>query len=114
MAVAEALAHGLPVVATMTGAIPDLVGDDAGLLVPVGRRPALTAALARVLGDSHLRARLAEGARRRRDQLPTWEDAARDVDGARSDLSPGHSWLTPSRTGWVCASRPISPHAPRR
>jgi len=82
MAVAEALAHGLPVVATMTGAIPDLVGDDAGLLVPVGDTAALTAALARVLGDSGLRARLAEGARRRRDRLPTWDDAARVMSTA--------------------------------
>jgi len=77
MAVAEALAHGLPVVATMTGAVPDLVGDDAGLLVPVGDTTALTSALARVVTDSGLRARLADGARRRRDRLPTWDDAAR-------------------------------------
>jgi glycosyltransferase involved in cell wall biosynthesis/SAM-dependent methyltransferase len=77
MAVAEALAHGLPVVATMTGAIPDLVGDDAGLLVPVGDTRALSAALSRSLGDPALRERLAEGARRRRARLPTWDDAAR-------------------------------------
>ena len=32
MAVAEALAHGLPVVSTSTGAIPALIGTDAGLL----------------------------------------------------------------------------------
>ena len=82
MAVAEALAHGLPVVATITGAIPDLVGDDAGLLVPVGDATALTTALARVLGDSSLRARLADGARRRRDRLPTWDDAARRMSAA--------------------------------
>ena len=82
MAVAEALAHGLPVVATMTGAIPDLVGNDAGLLVPVRDTAALTAALACVIGDSGLRARLAEGARRRRDQLPTWDDAARVMSTA--------------------------------
>ena len=76
MAVAEALAHGLPVVATMTGATPELVGNDAGLVVPVGDGPALVAALSRVLAEAGLRARLAEGARRVRDQLPTWEDAS--------------------------------------
>lgn len=76
MAVAEALAHGLPVVATMTGAIPELVGDDAGLLVPVDEGPALVEALSRVLADDDLRARLAEGARRVRDRLPTWEEAS--------------------------------------
>jgi glycosyltransferase involved in cell wall biosynthesis len=86
MAVAEALAYGLPIVATMTGAIPDLVGDDAGLLVPVGDARALTAALERVLGDSSLRARLAEGARRRRDRLPTWDDAAREMSTALDHL----------------------------
>ena len=91
MAVAEALAHGLPVVATMTGAIPDLVGDDAGLLVPVGDTAALTAALARVLGDSHLRARLAEGARRRRDRLPTWDAAARVMSTALDRLCGVHA-----------------------
>jgi glycosyltransferase involved in cell wall biosynthesis len=75
MAVAEALARGLPVVSTKTGAIPDLVGDRAGVLVPPGDRDALTGALDRVLGDPHLRVRLADGARCVRDRLPTWEDA---------------------------------------
>jgi glycosyltransferase involved in cell wall biosynthesis len=82
MAVAEALAHGLPMIATTTGAIPDLVGGDAGLLVPVGDTAALADALARVLGDASLRARLAEGARRRREHLPTWHDAARRLAAA--------------------------------
>ena len=82
MAVAEALAHELPIVATMTGAIPDLIGDEAGLLVPVGDRDALAAALAHVIGDDSLRARLAEGARRRRDRLPSWDSAARLMSSA--------------------------------
>ena len=77
MAVAEALAYGLPVVATATGATPQLLGEDAGLLVPVGDRKALTQALTCVICDASLRQRLADAARRRRDRLPTWEDAAR-------------------------------------
>jgi len=89
MAVAEAVAHGLPVVATMTGAIPELVGNGAGLLVPVGDTPALVDALSRVLGDASLRARLAQGARRMRDQLPTWEDASRRLAAALRPLADG-------------------------
>ena len=79
MAVAEALAHGLPVVSTTTGAIPDLVGDRAGILVPPGDETALAAALARVMGDAGLRDRLAEGALRVRDRLPTWDEAAKTM-----------------------------------
>jgi len=75
MVVAEALARGLPVVSTATGAIGDLVGSDAGLLVPPGDVAALAAALTSVVQDTALRARLAEGARRVRDRLPTWDDA---------------------------------------
>jgi len=87
MAVAEALAHGLPVVATMTGAIPELVGNGAGLLVPVGDTPALVEALSRVLGDASLRARLAQGARRMRDQLPTWEETSGRFAAALDSLA---------------------------
>ena len=75
MAVAEALARGLPVISTATGAIAELVGDDAGVVVPPGDVGALTTALAKVMSDVHLRARLAEGARRVRDRLPTWDQA---------------------------------------
>jgi glycosyltransferase involved in cell wall biosynthesis len=86
MAAAEALAHGLPLVATMTGAIPELAGHDAGLLVPVRDAAALASALGRVLADSQLRARLAEGARRRSERLPTWDDAARRMAAALNAL----------------------------
>jgi glycosyltransferase involved in cell wall biosynthesis len=76
MAVAEALARGLPVVSTATGAIAQLVGECAGIVVPPGDRIAFSAALARVLGDASLRDRLAAGARAVRDHLPTWDAAA--------------------------------------
>jgi glycosyltransferase involved in cell wall biosynthesis len=82
MAVAEALAHGLPVVATATGAIPDLIGADAGIVVPCDDTGSLVAALTRVIGDAPFRAELARGAIRRRTQLPTWRDAAARMDAA--------------------------------
>jgi glycosyltransferase involved in cell wall biosynthesis len=76
MAVAEALARGLPVVSTDTGAIGDLVGPDGGLLVPTGDAAALTRALSAVVTDGTLRARLAAGAQRARARLRSWDDAA--------------------------------------
>ena len=86
MAVAEALAHGLPVVSTKTGAIAGLVGDVAGFVVEPGDSAAFTAALTNVLEDPRLRGQLAEGARRRRIRLPTWEDAARAMHARLSHL----------------------------
>jgi glycosyltransferase involved in cell wall biosynthesis len=92
MAVAEALAHGLPIVSTTTGAISELVGagrngdNPAGLLAPPGDVAAMTAALTTVLGDSRVRERLAEGARRVRDKLPTWDDALDKMTAALNDV----------------------------
>ena len=66
MAILEAMAHGLAVVATPVGATAEAVVDgETGLLVPVGDAPALAAALARLIGDRPLRRRLASAARRR-------------------------------------------------
>jgi glycosyltransferase involved in cell wall biosynthesis len=75
MALAEALAHGLPVVSTTAGAIPDTVPGNAGVLVPPGDALALRTALAALLDDPALRARLAAGARAARAALPTWPQA---------------------------------------
>ena len=86
MAVAEALAHGLPVVSTATGAIPDLVGTDAGILVPPENTGALADALSRMIGDAGLRARLAAGARRAAERLPTWDEAAARLASALESL----------------------------
>ena len=86
MAVAEALACGLPVVSTMTGAIPDLLGDGAGLLVPVGDTPALIDALSRVLDDADLRTSLAGSARRVRHRMPTWDESAGDMAAVLDSL----------------------------
>ena len=79
MAFAEALAHGLPVVGTRGGAVPDVVPPDAGILVPPGDPAALADALRGVIAGAALRARLAEGAARAGAALPRWADAAARV-----------------------------------
>jgi glycosyltransferase involved in cell wall biosynthesis len=89
MVVAEALARGLPIVSTSTGAIRDLVGTDAGVVVPPGDLPAFTDALSRVLGDADLRARLAAGARAARQRLPTWEQSAASMAQVLEDAARG-------------------------
>jgi glycosyltransferase involved in cell wall biosynthesis len=79
MVVAEALARGLPVVATRTGAIAELVSEDAGVVVPPGDAEALAVALARVIGDRTFRKQLASGARRAGQRLPTWQRSSANM-----------------------------------
>ena len=64
MVLVEAMAFGLPVVATRSGGIPDIVRDDEnGILVPERDVGALTRGITRLLDDPALRVRLAEAAR---------------------------------------------------
>ena len=60
----EAMASGVPVVGSDSGAIPGVIGD-AGLVVPEGDVESLAAALARLQADSELRARLSAAGRQR-------------------------------------------------
>lgn len=76
MVVAEAIAHGLPVISTDGGALAHTLPPQAGLQVPAGVVPALQAALERLLVDAALRERFAAGAREAADQLPTWPQQA--------------------------------------
>ena len=77
MALAEAIAHGLPVVSTRAGAIPDTVPPGTGLLVPPEDAAALARALRRLVSDPTERQRLAMNARAAAAQLPTWQNSAR-------------------------------------
>lgn len=73
VALMEALAHGVPAVATETGGIPELLGDGAGVLVKPASSIDLADALERLLADPAGRAALADTGRRR---------VERDFDGA--------------------------------
>lgn len=76
MAYAEAIAHGLPVVGSKAGAIPDTVPPEAGLLVDSGDVPALAKVLRRAIGDTDLRQRMSGAARAAAPLLPTWRQSA--------------------------------------
>jgi glycosyltransferase involved in cell wall biosynthesis len=75
MAFAEAMAHGLPIVAAAAGAIPETVPPEAGLLVRPGDAAALGRALRRVITEPALAVRLAAGSRAAGSRLPDWRQA---------------------------------------
>jgi glycosyltransferase involved in cell wall biosynthesis len=65
MSVLEAMAAGVPVVASAVGGVPELVDDgETGVLVPPGDPAALAAALARLAAEPALRERLGAAGRR--------------------------------------------------
>lgn len=61
----EAMASGVPVIATTVGGIPDIVTPETGILVAPGDAASLAAAMTRLAEDAALRARMGEAARRR-------------------------------------------------
>ena len=86
MVVTEALARGLPVVATEVGGLADALGHGAGrlrpgLLVSPDDPAALAAALRAWLDDAELRGRLRRAARERRQSLSRWSATASVVAG---------------------------------
>ncbi|HUR17788.1 MAG TPA: glycosyltransferase family 1 protein [Acidimicrobiales bacterium] len=71
----EAMARGVPVIASNRTALPEVVGD-AGLLVDPDDAQELADRLAEVASDPDLRERLSAAGRRRADEL-SWDRAAR-------------------------------------
>jgi glycosyltransferase involved in cell wall biosynthesis len=87
MAVAEALAHGLPVIAAAVGGLPEALGSTVdgscpGELVPSDDPVALAAALRRWLSDEGHRRRLRDAARRRQSTLGGWDQTTREIANA--------------------------------
>jgi glycosyltransferase involved in cell wall biosynthesis len=63
--VVEAMACGKPIIASDVGGIPDMVGKDAGILVPPGNARALAEAMLRLARDPNLRRLMGKAAKAR-------------------------------------------------
>jgi glycosyltransferase involved in cell wall biosynthesis len=91
MVVTEALARGIPVLATAVDGLPDTLGRAPdggvpGILVPPEDAAALAGALRRWFTDPGLRGRLRASARLRRDTLDDWDTTARHWAGVLAGL----------------------------
>lgn len=89
MVVAEALAHGMPVIASDVGGIPEALGRAIdgtlpGRLVPPDAPGALAQALRQWLADPALRERWRAAALARSAGLPRWRDTLAAIETALS------------------------------
>jgi glycosyltransferase involved in cell wall biosynthesis len=86
IALMEALALGLPIVATTVGGVPELLRDDVdAVLVPPKRPDLLADALLSLLADEPRRERLAAAARARAPELGA-ERAVRQIEAVYDEL----------------------------
>jgi len=87
--VVEAMGCGLPVVATRTGGIPELVEDGkTGFLVPFGSTDTIAEKLTTLLGDDRLRATMGASSRERVEDEFTWHAVAERTRSAYNELQP--------------------------
>ncbi len=82
MAIAEARARGIPIVATNVGGIPDTVAGGGAILVPPGDPDALARVLGAWMTDPALRDRLRHEAAEARRSVPTWDDTLDAIEDA--------------------------------
>nr|WP_245215807.1 glycosyltransferase family 4 protein [Pararoseomonas baculiformis] len=87
MAVAEALARGLPLAVTAGGALAELAPRDAAVICAPGDANSLSRAMRRPIYDAELRRMMADAAWRAGQRLPRWSDRAasfaREIEAAR-------------------------------
>lgn len=88
MVIVEAMFHGVPVIATDAGAIPELVKDGvSGLLVPPGDSFALAEAIRRLTKDSDLRRKVIRGGYKVAQRSLTWEESCRKIYNCLLELN---------------------------
>lgn len=91
MVLTEAMARGLPIIASTGGAAADTLPDGAGWKIAPDDAPALRQALRRALSDSVLRVQLAQAARAAALNLPSWNDAANIIAQTLRAVADGDS-----------------------
>jgi glycosyltransferase involved in cell wall biosynthesis len=79
MVLGEAMARGLPIVCTTGGAAAETAPDAAAIKVAPGDEAALSAAIARLVDDLPLRARMADASWAAGQGLPRWDETARRI-----------------------------------
>lgn len=91
-AAVEAMACGLPVIGSDSGAIPEVVhGADGGMIVPEGNAAALADAMERLLGDPRSRAELGDRGRKGVSELYSTSSVAKRLAAVlASAASSGH------------------------
>ena len=109
----EAMASGLPVVSCFAVGVVDCLRDgENGLLVAPGDVPALTLAIARMLGDYDLRQALATQAFDEAQRLYSWPVIARQIEGVYQSLlgtAPDTAWAMDTPPDPSCRFR-AAPH----
>ena len=101
----EAMACGVPLVATTGGAVPEVVGEDGitGLLVAPGDPEALAGAIRQFLDDPELRARIGDAGRRRVLERFTWRKTALGtLEHYRALLADHHHPRPGARSASTC------------
>jgi glycosyltransferase involved in cell wall biosynthesis len=90
IALVEASACGLPVVAGNSGGIPDAVRDgETGFLVPPEDPAAFADAICRLLADASLARRLGDNGRRAVEAHFNWDRVVRDLQAIEAEVATG-------------------------
>ena len=90
LAALEAMACGVPVIASNVGGLPELVGEgESGYLLPLRDVEGMSARAVEVLANADLHAKLRTGARRRAEDFDRASTIDRYEDYYRSVLNPG-------------------------
>ncbi|HQL01274.1 MAG TPA: glycosyltransferase family 4 protein [Smithellaceae bacterium] len=85
----EAMACGVPLIATTGGALPEVVGD-AGLVVPAGDARALSGAIIRLLDSPDERKKYAQAGLRRANTVFSWRRAAEQLTDVYREAIDGY------------------------